>query len=74
MSDVYGPLTDTFGMVLTTSSDGHGGIVLTSPKFGTVTVTAGNLTNPLIARLVARLVDGEDLDVNWPNLRSILGI
>lgn len=69
---VWGPLTDTYGLTLTTASDGAGGIILTTPKFGSQTVTASQLQNTETASLVARICRAEDVATNWQNLVSHL--
>lgn len=68
----WGRLTDTYGLNVTSASDGAGGIVLTTAKYGSVTVTHAQMTNLETAELVRRLTSGEDIDTNWKNLVSHL--
>lgn len=68
----WGPLTDTYGLNVTVASDGSGGLVLTTAKYGSLSVTATQLRNLETAELVRRLTSGEDIDTNWPNLVSHL--
>lgn len=68
----WGRLTDTYGLNVTTAGDGSGGIILTTAKYGSLTVTSAQLLNLETKELVRRLTSGEDIDTNWPNLVSHL--
>jgi acetyl-CoA acetyltransferase len=74
MSYVFGPLTDDFGTDVTTTSDGAGGLILSCPKYGSLTVTAANLANQTVAMLVQRLEQEEDVYTNWRSLSQALGL
>lgn len=74
MSYTFGPLTDDFGEDLTTASDGSGGLILSCPKYGSMTVTASQLADPLTARLVQRLTAAEDFYITWRNLSQQIGL
>lgn len=74
MSYTFSPLTDDFGWDITTKSDGNGGLILSTPKYGTMTVTAAQLQNPLTAQLVQRLEQEEDVYTNWRSLATQIGL
>lgn len=73
MSFAYGRYTDDLGEELTTASDGAGGIILTCPKYGSMTVTAAQLADTLTAELVRRVCDAEDFYISWRNLSIQIG-
>lgn len=74
MAYTYGPLTDVLGMTLQVVSDGTGGFLLTSAKYGQLAVSGAHLADPNVAMLFERLMAAEDAETNWRSLSMQLGL